>query len=450
MAKITIYGTGYVALVTGVCLAEHGHEILIVDIDETKVLSLQKGVISIVEKDLPELLAKHQQTNHIKFTSNLEEAIHASEYHFIAVGTPEGKNGDADLTIVNAVASAINRTRIEPFIIIIKSTVPVGTAEKIRKMLLNEQQTRNQSLPFYVVSNPEFLREGNAIHDCLYPHRIILGAKEHDVLSKIEKEIYDSYIKEGVPLLKMDNESAELTKYAANALLATKISFMNELTQLSEKLGADIEIVRKGIGLDARIGPYFISPGCGYGGSCFPKDIKALLAMFEKNDCEATLLKQVPEANQRQMEQFCGKILRYLSQDNRVLSNCTVALWGLSFKPGTDDVRESPAINIANKLSKSGIKIRAYDPAAMPNVNNYPWISCASSPESVLKEADALIIATDWPVFKEIDVSQVCKMLKDPVIFDGRNMYEINKMKAISCDYFSIGRPAILGKVRAI
>lgn len=446
MTKIAIYGTGYVGLVTGVCFAECGHEVLCIDIDENKIQSLQKGEVPIVEENLPELLEKNQKAGRIEFTSRLADAIQC-DYHFIAVGTPEGKNGEADLTLVNAVVSEINRSHTEPFVIVLKSTVPVGTAERIRKMLLNEQQTRNQNVKFHVISNPEFLREGKAIHDCLHPNRIVLGGDDINFLDMVANDIYGHYIGQKTPILKMTSESAELTKYAANALLAMKITFMNELSQLTERTGADIELIREGIGLDERLGPHFISAGCGYGGSCFPKDVKALIAMFEKNDCEAQLLKQVPEVNQKQMERFCGKILRYFSeQGDRELSSYTLALWGLAFKPGTDDIREASAIFIANRLSKEGIKIRAYDPAAMSHADNLPWVECTSTPESALEGADALIIATEWPIFKEFDLNKMASLLKSPVIFDGRNIYDKAKMDTFSFDYISIGRPDVLGK----
>lgn len=446
MAKIAIYGTGYVGLVTGVCFAERGHDVLCVDIDENKIQSLQRGEVPIVEQDLPELLEKNQKAGRIIFTSKLADAVQQSYYHFIAVGTPEGKNGEADLTLVNAVASEINRARVESFVIVLKSTVPVGTAEKMRKVLVNEQQTRNQEVKFHVISNPEFLREGKAIHDCLHPDRIVLGGDDIELLGTIAEDIYAHFIETKTPILKMTSESAELTKYATNALLAMKISFMNELSQLTERTGADIEVIREGIGLDERLGPHFIAAGCGYGGSCFPKDIKALIAMFEKNDCEPLLLKQVPEVNQKQMERFCGKILKYLSQQERELSHYTIALWGLAFKPGTDDIRESPAIYVANRLSKEGIKIRAYDPAAMSHADNYPWLECTSSPESALEGSDALVIATDWPVFEEFDLNKIAELLNSPVIFDGRNIYDKAEMDVSSFDYISVGRPDVLGK----
>ncbi len=445
MAKIAIYGTGYVGLVTGVCFAECGHDVLCVDIDENKIQSLQKGIVPIEEQDLPELLEKNQKAGRIVFTSKYADSISQCDYHFIAVGTPEAKNGEADLTLVNAVASEITKSRTEPFVLVIKSTVPVGTAEKMRKALLNEQQTREQDVSFHVVSNPEFLREGKAIHDCLNPDRIVLGGDDVTFLDTVAEDLYGHYIENKTPILKMTSESAELTKYATNALLAMKITFMNELSQLSERTGADIEVIREGIGMDERLGPHFIAAGCGYGGSCFPKDIKALIAMFEKNDCEPLLLKQVPEMNQKQMERFCGKILRYFSEKEQELSSCTLALWGIAFKPGTDDIRESPAIFIANRLSKEGIKIRAYDPAAMSHADNYPWVECTASPESALEGADAVIIATDWPIFKEFDLEKVATLLKTPVIFDGRNIYDKAKMDSLQFDYISVGRPDVLG-----
>lgn len=449
MAKITIYGTGYVGLVTGVCLAECGHDVLCVDVDENKIQSLQKGVPTIEEKDLPELLKKNQHAGRIKFTSNLPEAFQYGYYHFIAVGTPEGKNGEADLTFVEAVSSAINTNRTEPFVIVNKSTVPVGTAKKMKQKLLKEQKEKEKTLEFDVISNPEFLREGSAVYDCLHPDRVVLGGSEIAV-GKAAKDLYAFFIEESIPILKMDSNSAELTKYAANAMLATKISFMNELSQLAEKTGADIEIIRKGMGLDSRIGPHFIAPGCGYGGSCFPKDIKALLAMFEKHEVSSALLKNVEVVNQEQMSKFSQKIVDYFTKEGTALAEVTIALWGLAFKPETDDIRESPAIWIANNLSQEGLKIRAYDPVAMPRVSNIPSITCVSSLYDVLKNADALVIATDWAMFKEADLRTVFAELKTPVIFDGRNLYDLAEMNTMAFDYFSVGRPAVLNKGKAI
>lgn len=445
MAKITIYGTGYVGLVTGVCLAECGHTVVCVDIDEQKIQSLQKGIPTIEEKDLPELLQKNQQARRITFSSNLQEAFNHGFYHFIAVGTPEAKNGEADLTFVNAVASAINTSRTEPFIIVNKSTVPVGTAAKMRETLMKEQMVRGQVLAFDIISNPEFLREGSAIHDCLNPDRIVFGGDEA-VVNKATEDLYACFVEKGVPVLKMDSQSAELTKYASNAMLSAKISFMNELSLLAEKTGADIEVVRKGMALDPRIGPHFIAPGCGYGGSCFPKDVKALLVMSQKNALKASLLQAIEDVNKQQMLRFSQKIVDYLEKDGKPLSEKTIALWGLSFKPETDDIRESPAIYIAKNLTRHGIRIRAYDPAAMSHASNFQWIDCVSSPYQALKEADALVIATDWAVFKAADLNEVYTTLKDPVIFDGRNLYSLTEMEQMKFDYFSVGRTSIMNK----
>ncbi len=448
MTKITIYGTGYVGLVTGVCLAECGHDVFCVDIDEDKIRSLQKGIPTIEEKGLLELLTKNQKEGRIIFTSNLQEAFNHGTYHFLAVGTPEGKDGEVDLTFVNAAASMISSSRSEPFIIINKSTVPVGTAEKMRKTLKKEQEKSGKKIAFDIVSNPEFLREGAAVHDFLHPDRIILGGNI-DAINNVLKDVYAYFLEQKVPVLTMDSRSAEFTKYASNAMLATKISLMNELSLLSEKVGVDIALVRKGMSLDPRIGSHFIAPGCGYGGSCFPKDVKALWAMSRKNEVEPLLLTAVSDVNQRQMDQFFQKIVSYLSKDEQPLSEKTIALWGLSFKPETDDIRESPAIYIAKKLSLLGVKIRAYDPAAMVWATNFSWVDCASSPFNALKDADALVVATDWAVFETADLNEVFTALKTPVIFDGRNIYDLDKMKTMGFDYISVGRPAVMNRVKA-
>lgn len=445
MAKITIYGTGYVGLVTGVCLAECGHLVYCVDIDEEKIATLQKGIPTIEEKDLPELLQKNQKAGRITFTSNLKEAFEHGLYHFIAVGTPQGKGGEADLTFVYAVASALNAARTEPFVIVTKSTVPVGTADKLREMLDKEQADRKLAVSFEIVSNPEFLREGTANHDFLHPDRIVLGGNK-EAVEKAAVDLYGMFIENNIPILKMDSRSAELTKYASNAMLAAKISLMNELSLIAEKTGADIETVRKGMGLDPRIGTHFIAPGCGYGGSCFPKDVQALLVMAKKYEVEPLMLQAVADVNKHQVIHFCDKVVQYLSKDCQDLSEKTIALWGLAFKPETDDIRESSAIYIAKNLSKHGVKISAYDPAAMNHMDNYQWITCASSPYQALKGADALVIATEWPIFETADLNEVKSSLKSPVIFDGRNIYDLTEMKKMDFDYFSIGRPPVLNR----
>jgi UDPglucose 6-dehydrogenase len=445
MTKITLYGTGYVGLVTGVCLAENGHTVCCADIDENKIQSLEKGIPTIEEKDLPELLKKNLDAGRIKFTSNLQEAFNHGKYHFIAVGTPEGKGGEADLTFVHAVATMINAARTEPFILVNKSTVPVGTAENMRLMLCEEQKKNNKAVDFSIVSNPEFLREGVAIHDCLHPDRIILGGATNAV-EQVLIDIYFYFKEQNIPVLTTDSASAELTKYASNAMLATKISLMNELSLLADKTGANIEVVRKGMSLDPRIGSYFIAPGCGYGGSCFPKDVKALQVMSKKYQLNSSLLQAVSDVNDEQIKQFCEKIMIYLAKNEQKLSEKTIALWGLAFKPDTDDVRESPAVYIAKILSGAGIKIRAYDPAAMRHVDNFPWIDCAASEYHAVKNADALVIATDWEIFKTADLKEVYENLNAPVIFDGRNLYDLETMKEMGFNYFSVGRPDVISK----
>jgi UDPglucose 6-dehydrogenase len=443
MTKITIYGTGYVGLVTGVCLAESGHTVVCADIDERKIQLLQSGIPTINEKDLPELLKKNLEAGRITFTSNLQEACEHGQYHFIAVGTPEGKGGEADLTFVYTVASIINSARTEPFIIINKSTVPIGTAKDMREMLLKEQTQRGRNIRFNIVSNPEFLREGVAIQDCLCPDRVVLGGDEGAV-NQVLHDVYSYFVKQKIPVLMMDSASAELTKYASNAMLATKISLMNELSLLAEKTGANIEVVRKGMSLDPRIGPYFIAPGCGYGGSCFPKDVKALQVMSKKHQLNSALLQAVSEVNQEQIKHFFERIVMYLAKDGQRQSEKTIALWGLAFKPGTDDVRESPAIYLAKMLSEIGVRIQAYDPVAMIHAKSFPGIDCSESPVLALKDADALVIATEWEIFKNADLEEIHRNLKIPVIFDGRNLYDLDIMKEAGFNYFSVGRPDIV------
>lgn len=442
MSEITIYGTGYVGLVTGVCLAELGHHVLCVDIDEDKINQLQKGIPTIEEKGLPELLKSNQQAGRITFTSDLNIACAHGFYHFIAVGTPESKSGAADLTFVNAVATYLMEHRTESFVIVNKSTVPVGTAGKMRDRLIKIQQEKGKSLEFDIISNPEFLKEGCAIQDCLHPDRIILGGSPQ-VVDKAAHDLYDVYIQQNVPVLKMDTHSSEFTKYASNAMLAAKISFMNELSVLAEKTGADIEVVRKGMAMDPRIGPHFIAPGCGYGGSCFPKDVKALQVMAEEHHLEPALLKAIGTVNQHQMSRFAQKIIDYLAQDEQPLNTKTVALWGLAFKPETDDIREAPAFYLAEAFNQQNIKIHAYDPAAMKHISQFSWIKGASSAYSALEQADVLVIATEWAEFKRADFDEILARLKKPVIFDGRNLYDLAEMKKRGFHYVSIGRPEV-------
>jgi len=440
MAKITIYGTGYVGLVTGVCFAELGHSVCCMDVDEHKIHRLRENIPSIYEEGLTELLRTNQQAGRLQFTSQFDEAVEYGFYHFIAVGTPEGASGKADLTFVEKAVASIASARKADFILVNKSTVPVGTVAKMYDIVADELKKNHRNIQFDVIANPEFLREGSAVWDCLNPDRIILGG-EPLAVEKTANDLYSSFAEKHVPILKMDWASAELTKYASNAMLAAKISFINEMSIVAELTGANIENVREGMALDPRIGPHFISTGCGYGGSCFPKDVKALSALAKQYDFDPVFLDAIDAVNIRQIERFSQKIIDYLDLENRHVQ--TIALWGLAFKPGTDDIRESPAIRIAEILSKKGAKIRAYDPLAMDHLSNFPMIEKTASPYDTVKGADALVIATDWDIFKQVDLKKVQEYLKIPVIFDGRNLYSLDVMRQMKLDYFSVGRPSI-------
>jgi UDPglucose 6-dehydrogenase len=433
--KITVVGTGYVGLVTGTCLAETGNHVCCVDIDERKVNKLRNGQVTIYEPGLEKLFERNLKEERLSFTTDLREGLEDSEIVFLALPTPPGEDGSADLQYVLGVAEHIGRLLTDYKIIIDKSTVPVGTAEKVYAAI-----ARNYNGEFDVVSNPEFLREGVAVEDFMKPDRIVIGTTSERA-QKLLTELYGPYVRQGNPIIFMDERSAELTKYAANAFLATKISFMNEIAQICERLGADVDMVRKGIGSDERIGKRFLFPGIGYGGSCFPKDVKALVYSAKEVKYEFQILNAVTEVNEKQKSHLVTKIRRYFGD----LKGKHFAIWGLAFKPNTDDIREAPALEIMNTLLAEGATVSAFDPEAMNNVKNIMGdrISFADTQYDCLENADALIIATEWNEFRTPDFEKMTGLLKDAVIFDGRNLFDVESMEKKGFHYESIGRPLV-------
>ena len=433
--KITVVGTGYVGLVTGTCLAETGNHVCCVDIDERKVNKLRNGQVTIYEPGLEKLFERNLKEERLSFTTDLREGLEDSEIVFLALPTPPGEDGSADLQYVLGVAEHIGRLLTDYKIIIDKSTVPVGTAEKVYAAI-----ARNYNGEFDVVSNPEFLREGVAVEDFMKPDRIVIGTTSERA-QKLLTELYGPYVRQGNPIIFMDERSAELTKYAANAFLATKISFMNEIAQICERLGADVDMVRKGIGSDERIGKRFLFPGIGYGGSCFPKDVKALVYSAKEVKYEFQILNAVTEVNEKQKSNLVTKIRRYFGD----LKGKHFAIWGLAFKPNTDDIREAPALEIMNTLLAEGATVSAFDPEAMNNVKNIMGdrISFADTQYDCLENADALIIATEWNEFRTPDFEKMTGLLKDAVIFDGRNLFDVESMEKKGFHYESIGRPLV-------
>jgi len=433
--KIAVVGTGYVGLVTGTCLAETGNHVSCVDIDERKVNKLRNGQITIYEPGLEKLFERNLKEERLSFTTSLEEGLHEAEIVFLALPTPPGEDGSADLKYVLGVAHDIGRLLTDYKIVIDKSTVPVGTAEKVRDAI-----AKNYKGEFDVVSNPEFLREGVAVEDFLKPDRIVIGTTSERAIEKLT-ELYAPYVRQGNPIIFMDERSAELTKYAANAFLATKISFMNEIAQMCERLGADVDMVRKGIGSDDRIGKRFLFPGIGYGGSCFPKDVKALVYSAKEVSYDFKILDAVTSVNDKQKSHLVTKITRYFGD----ISGKHFAIWGLAFKPNTDDIREAPALEIIEALLSEGASVAAFDPEAMNNVKNIfgDKISFCETPYDCLPNADALIIATEWNEFRTPDFDKMLSTLKEPVIFDGRNVFDVVTMEKKGFHYESIGRPLV-------
>lgn len=438
--KISVFGSGYVGLVTAACFADLGHHVIGVDVDAERVRRLAKGECPIFEPGLPELLLKNITHQHLEFTTDAVRAIEESEVLFIAVGTPQDMDGSADLRYVLQVAETIGEHLNGFKVIADKSTVPVGTADLVKAKITETLQKRNVNIPFKMVSNPEFLKEGSAIQDCMRPDRIIIGADSEEAI-QVMRQLYAPFNRNHDRLIVMDIRSAELTKYASNAMLATKISFMNEMSHIAEMIGADIEQVRLGLGSDSRIGYHFIYAGCGYGGSCFPKDILALQRTAEKHDYFPKILTAVHEVNIRQKQILLEKILKYFDYD---LCGKTFAVWGLAFKPNTDDIREASSLVLIEGLLKQGAYIQAYDPAAMENTQKYfgrqEQLFYMENELAALQKADALVIVTEWQEFKSPDFEKMRDLLKRPLIFDGRNLYDLAEMTALQFEYFGIGR----------
>lgn len=438
--KITIVGTGYVGLVTGTCLAEVGNDVLCLDTDQRKIAILQGGGVPIHEPGLEPMIRRNEAAQRLRFTTDVAEAVAHGRVQFIAVGTPPDEDGSADLQYVLAAARNIGRLMTEPKIVIDKSTVPVGTADKVRATIRQELAQRGLDLECSVVSNPEFLKEGAAVDDFMKPDRIVVGADDDGAIAAL-RALYAPFQRSHDRLLVMDVRSAELTKYAANAMLATRISFMNELANLAESLGADIEHVRQGIGSDPRIGYHFLYPGCGYGGSCFPKDVQALQRTGQEHGHDLQILGAVEAVNERQKQRLVEKIVARLGEN---LSGRRFALWGLAFKPNTDDMREAPSRVIVEALSRRGAGVVAYDPVAMPEARrcmaDTPRLDFAESPLAALEGADALIIATEWQEFRSPDFEKLAASLRERLIFDGRNLYDPAQVRAAGLEYYAIGR----------
>jgi len=434
--KITIIGTGYVGLVTGTCLAEVGNSVVCVDIDKDKVLRMKEGILPIYEPHLKSLFDRNIKEERLLFTTSLDEGLTHGDIIFLALPTPEDKNGSVDLSYVLEVANQIGQKIDKYKVIVNKSTVPIGTAK-----LVTETIKKHTNTDFDVVSNPEFLREGFAVSAFMKPDRIVIGSSSEKAIN-LMKKIYNPFVRKGNPILIMDEYSSELTKYAANAFLATKITFMNEIANFCEKTGANVDMVRIGIGSDPRIGKHFLFPGIGYGGSCFPKDVKALYKSGLDYDFEFKILDAVDKINQKQKTALIPKILNHF--DNN-LKGKTFAMWGLSFKPETDDIREAPSLYIIEKLLELGASITAFDPEAMQNVKRKlgDKISFSDKAIDATIDADALIISTEWNTFRTPDFKQLSKNLNEPIIFDGRNLYDLEKMKKRNFIYYSIGRKTI-------
>ncbi len=443
--NISVIGTGYVGLVTGTCFAEMGYNVICVDIDETKITNLKNGIMPIYEPGLKEMVIRNTAENRLNFTTDIQQASEKSGIHFIAVGTPPGADDAADLSFVLEVAKQLGQTMKQDYNVVIdKSTVPVGTADKVSVVINKELASNDSKVSFDVVSNPEFLKEGAAIQDFMRPDRVVVGA-DTERATKVMQDLYHPFMTSHKRIFTMGVRDAEMTKYASNAMLATKISFMNEVAELCEKLDVDVEQVRLGMGSDARIGYYFIYPGCGYGGSCFPKDVKALVRMAVENDVPCSVLNAVESRNQRQKERMFVKINNFYNGD---VSGRTFCLWGLAFKPGTDDMREAPSLQIINDLVNAGAKVQAYDPVAKETATvDIPdeWLAdgrvkILDDQYLALDSSDALILATDWKQFRNPDFNYIKEKLVEPVIFDGRNQYDPELMTKLGISYSGIGR----------
>lgn len=435
--KITIVGTGYVGLVTGACFSEVGIDVTCVDIDEKKIENLNKGIIPIYEPGLEDMVERNVQKGRLHFSTKLSESLDGVSVVFGAVGTPPDEDGSADLKYVLQVAKDVAENMTDYVLMITKSTVPVGTAEKVRSAMNETLQKRGSKLDFDVASNPEFLKEGAAVDDFLRPDRIVVGV-DSEKAKKVMERLYKPFTMNGHPVIFMDIVSAEMTKYAANAMLATKISFINDIANLCEILGADVNMVRKGIGSDRRIGKYFIYPGTGYGGSCFPKDVKALIKTSDDFGYSLEVLKAVEDVNERQKHVLFKKAMKYFNDD---IEGKIFAIWGLSFKPQTDDMREAPSLVIIEKLLEQGAKVKAYDPVAMDETKRIlgDKIEYVNDQYEALIDADALMLVTEWPEFKFPNFTVMSKLLNNKVIFDGRNVYDVDELKADGYTYYGIG-----------
>ena len=438
--KLSVVGTGYVGLVSGTCFAEMGNTVYCVDTDEKKIEGLKKGIIPIYEPGLDVMVVSNIKNGGLRFTVNIAEALEKTSIIFIAVGTPMGEDGSADLKYVLQVAESIGNYMVHDLIVINKSTVPVGTADLVRSTIQTKLDERKSNLKFSVVSNPEFLKEGAAIEDCMKPDRVVVGTDDAKTL-EIMKELYAPFTINHERFVAMDIRSAEMTKYTANAMLATKISFMNEIANICEKLGADVNAVRVGIGSDKRIGYSFIYPGCGYGGSCFPKDVQALIKTAKNNGYDPKLISAVEEVNNKQKTVLVEKIIKRFGED---LSNKTFAVWGLAFKPGTDDMRDAPSIDIIRELLKLKAKVVAHDPKATEQAKEYYLkdltnLAYVENKYDAANNADALILVTEWKEFRSPDFVKLKSKLKEAIIFDGRNQYNSQKLKELGFEYYQIG-----------
>jgi UDPglucose 6-dehydrogenase len=451
--KICIFGAGYVGLVAAACFAESGNSVITVDINESRIEGLKQGIIPIYEPGLKEMILRNQAEGRLSFTTDTVSAVQSSLISFIAVGTPPGEDGSADLQYVLGVAREIGRTMTGYKIIVDKSTVPVGTADKVRVAIQEELDLRGVNLEFDVVSNPEFLKEGAAIDDFMKPDRVVIGT-DNVRTAEIMKELYDPFMRKQNRMIIMDIRSAEMTKYAANAMLATRISFMNQIAGLCERMGADVAAVREGIGSDSRIGYDFLFPGPGYGGSCFPKDVKALIKTAEESNYDFLLLKAVEDVNERQKEVLADKVIKALgTQDGeQPLTGRTIACWGLSFKPRTDDMREAPAITIIERLLAAGATVRAHDPEAIKEARKEfgNRIEYSHNQYDILANADALVIITDWNEYRNPDFDRIKAALKTQLIIDGRNLYKPDRMESTGFRYIPLGRcgGGICGEVK--
>ncbi len=434
--KIAVVGTGYVGLVTGTCFAETGNHVTCVDIDQKKVEKLQSGKVTIYEPGLEPLFERNVRQGRLDFTTNLEEGINGARIIFLALPTPPGEDGSADLQYVLKVAGDLGPLLNDYTVIVDKSTVPVGTAEKVHSEI-----AQNAKVDFDVVSNPEFLREGVAVDDFMKPDRVVIGAESEKARS-VMKKLYDPFVRQGNPIIFMDIRSAELTKYAANSFLATKITFMNEIANLCELLGADVDSVRKGVGTDARIGKRFLFAGIGYGGSCFPKDVQALAKSSSDANYDFKILNSVMEVNQNQKLKLIPELRNYFKGS---LKGKTIAVWGLSFKPYTDDIREAPALQNIDVLLNDGVRVKVYDPEAMENVREIygDKLIYGTDEYDVLDNSDALLIMTEWPVFRTPEFDKVAKSMNNKVIFDGRNLFDLEQMNELGFSYYSIGRKKV-------